>query len=199
MPSISAPDYSGRAAPILYGDTPAVLRYLTLFTGFTFLLIEGLLFFRLWTQLMASIPDSGLASGVYAFAGELAAPFRPFEGATPAPGGPHLEFFLLVAIEGYLLSGLFSVGLLYGARRIAQTYLPNPWLFDTQPVLDALIGADIALERSVRQTRATMRAFVDEAFPPDWVSRPLPVLSAWPRQALDQVISTHKSRQDGAR
>lgn len=180
-----------RSAIVLYGDTPAVLRYLMILMAITFALIEGLLLFRVWSQLMASIPHGAPLSWLYGLSGEIAAPFRPLEGQPIRPGAPALEFSAFVAIEGFLVTGLACIGLLYSAARLAQIYAPNPWIFDLQALGGAWARLDASFERGLREITAASRQLLD-ASATHRPSRPLPIITAWSHNALR--VSRHGHR-----
>jgi hypothetical protein len=180
MSSATVRPEPSRPAPVLYGDLPNVLKQASILASLAFVFIEGLLFYRLWAQLTASIADGAPLSWLYDLAGWIVSPFRAFEGGPIHSGDASVEFATLVAIEAVLISGLFGVGLLYTSFRLAQVFAPNPWRIDTAPFADAFARFDAWLGRACQEgvsvaANATSTAIRDRG---RLTSGPLPVITS---------------------
>jgi hypothetical protein len=165
---------------VLYGDLPNILKRATTLAALIFLFIETLLFYRLWAQLTASIPDGTPLRWLYDVAGWIVSPFRAFEGGPIQGGDASIEFATLVAIEVVLISAILGIGLLYALFRLAQVFAPNPWRMDTAPFADAYARLDVWLGRACQEgvsvaINATSTAMRDRG---RLTSRPLPVITS---------------------
>jgi len=68
--------------------------------------IEASLLYRLWHQMMGTVPASGLGALLFSLTGTLIEPFRRYDTVRILPEAPVIDLAALIAVEVYLVAAL---------------------------------------------------------------------------------------------
>jgi hypothetical protein len=144
---------------LLYADLPRVLRALGLMFCAACLLAEGLLLYRLWSELTGTIHTSGVDSQLFLLSSRFLAPFASFETVPATFSHPVVEYSLLVALVAYLLVSVAAILATFEFHRIASKYAPNPWAgrFDMASIVRGYWLADVIAENAWHRAATTAR------------------------------------------
>jgi len=103
----------------LLGTAHAIARLFP-FILVTAIVVEGVILYRLWTQVTGTTPASFYETWAYNISGPLIEPFREFDTASPGAAAPVVDMAALVALEVYLVATIAAVCVTAFAGMIAR-------------------------------------------------------------------------------